>query len=135
MNDTSQNIIVKGSQEVLSKLLAARCIARLPRNSRDGNQGFHIGFLHCLWTAKKLYGLSYTPGVLFSLAFGHRHYPKFLNVNAAPLMHRELHRSCKAARPPMMWFYAGRGPPIVTTTSLFTTIGRSQYPFSIVGRP
>jgi len=77
VNDTSQNIMVKGSQ-VLSKLLAARCIARLQRNSRDGNQGFNIGFLHCLWTVKKLYGLSYTPGVLFSLAFGHRHYPKSL---------------------------------------------------------
>ena len=104
------------------------------KQQRRGNQSFHIGFLHCLWTIKKLYGLSYTPGVLFSPAFGRHHCQKCLGVNAAPLMHRELHRSCKAARPSILCFHAGRRPSVVTITSLSTTIGRSQYPFSIVGK-
>ena len=65
--------------------------------------------------------------------------PDALTVkNASALMLsfscREIHRSCKVLIPSILRSHSGRCLSAATnSTSLSTTIGRSQHPFSIVG--
>jgi hypothetical protein len=113
----------------------AGCTTGLQKDGRDGESKGSCRLLALpSQNRNMLCGPPYTPAMPCEAPPSDHSSVNSASSSMLPLSCRETHRSCKALRPVILRFYAGRCPSAATISpSLSTTIGRSQYPFSIVG--
>jgi hypothetical protein len=126
-------------QEILCLLLTAQLDCK--KDGRGGNQRAYVGFSH--YTRRK--GISSTARCTLlsrhpcharssSNAPSIQNAKKNASVTMLSVSCRKIHRSCKALIPSILHSHSGKCLSAATiSTSLSTTIGRSQYLFSIVG--